>query len=121
MIHIEALNWPFRISICGNNECRLRGLVAIPSSMLLGRCFVLVSFEVNGRARSLSDAHVSCCQSASRLCLQANSVRLMWNALGTAVLAETASDTDATNQSYYGETKLHFLVCRPRKPRFVTL
>ena len=42
--------------------------------------------------------------------LQANSVRLMWNALGTAVLAETASDTDATNQSYYGETKLHFLV-----------
>jgi len=37
-------------------------------------------------------------------------VRLLWNALGTAVLAETASDTDATNQSYYGETKLHFLV-----------
>ena len=43
---------------------------------------------------------------------QANSVRLLWNALGTAVLAETASDTDATNQSYYGETKLHFLVRR---------
>ena len=37
-------------------------------------------------------------------------MRLLWNALGTAVLAETASDTDATNQSYYGETKLHFLV-----------
>ena len=44
--------------------------------------------------------------------VQANSVRLLWNALGTAVLAETASDTDATNQSYYGETKLHFLSVR---------
>lgn len=41
--------------------------------------------------------------------LQANSVRLLWNSTGSALLAETASDTDATNQSYYGETKLHFL------------
>jgi translation initiation factor 2A len=36
-------------------------------------------------------------------------VRLLWNSTGSALLAETASDTDASNQSYYGETKLHFL------------
>lgn len=40
---------------------------------------------------------------------QATSVTLMWNASGTALLATTASETDATNQSYYGEQKLHFL------------
>ena len=34
---------------------------------------------------------------------QANTARLMWNAAGTALLALTASDVDATNQSYYGE------------------
>ncbi len=34
---------------------------------------------------------------------------LLWNAAGSALLALTASDTDATNQSYYGEQKLHFL------------
>lgn len=34
---------------------------------------------------------------------------LAWNSTGTALLATTASDTDATNQSYYGEQKLHFL------------
>ena len=47
-------------------------------------------------------------------------MRLMWNALGTAVLAETASDTDATNQSYYGETKLHFLVRGRLRTRYMT-
>ena len=41
--------------------------------------------------------------------VQASSVTLMWNASGTALLAMTASETDATNQSYYGEQKLHFL------------
>ncbi len=40
---------------------------------------------------------------------QASSVTLLWNTAGTALLALTASDTDATNQSYYGEQKLHFL------------
>ena len=40
---------------------------------------------------------------------QANNVRLIWNCRGSAVLALTSSDTDATNQSYYGEQKLHFL------------
>ena len=42
-------------------------------------------------------------------CLQANSVRLYWNAPGTALLAITASDVDVTNQSYYGEQKIHYL------------
>jgi translation initiation factor 2A len=41
--------------------------------------------------------------------MQASSVRLLWNATGSALLAETSSDVDATNQSYYGEQKLHFL------------
>ena len=41
--------------------------------------------------------------------LQTNSVRLYWSALGTALLAITASDVDVTNQSYYGEQKLHYL------------
>ncbi|KAK9828927.1 hypothetical protein WJX72_002838 [[Myrmecia] bisecta] len=46
---------------------------------------------------------------ARRSFFRASSVRLLWNSLGTAVLALTASDTDATNQSYYGEQKLHYL------------
>ena len=36
-------------------------------------------------------------------------MRLFWNALGTALLAITASDVDVTNQSYYGEQKIHYL------------
>lgn len=40
---------------------------------------------------------------------QANAARLLWNCTGTALLALTASDVDATNQSYYGEQKLFFL------------
>ena len=41
--------------------------------------------------------------------LQANSVRLYWNSTGTALLAITAADVDVTNQSYYGEQKIHYL------------
>ena len=41
--------------------------------------------------------------------LQANSVQLYWNSTGTALLAITAADVDVTNQSYYGEQKIHFL------------
>lgn len=40
---------------------------------------------------------------------QATYAKLMWNAAGTGMLALTATDTDATNQSYYGEQKLSFL------------
>ena len=41
--------------------------------------------------------------------MQATSAKLLWNARGTALLAVTASETDASNKSYYGEQKLHFL------------
>lgn len=40
---------------------------------------------------------------------QASQVKLTWGAGGGSLLAETSSDSDATNKSYYGETKLHFL------------
>lgn len=40
---------------------------------------------------------------------QANAARLMWNCTGTALLVLTASDVDATNQSYYGEQKLYYM------------
>lgn len=39
---------------------------------------------------------------------RANSVRFLWNSIGTAVLIIAAADVDATNQSYYGEQKLFF-------------
>ncbi|MEW5320441.1 MAG: hypothetical protein WDW38_011515 [Sanguina aurantia] len=35
--------------------------------------------------------------------------QMHWNATGSAVLAMAYADFDATNQSYYGEQKLHFL------------
>ena len=41
--------------------------------------------------------------------LQATYAKLTWNAPGTGLLALTVTDTDATNQSYYGEQKLSFL------------
>ena len=41
--------------------------------------------------------------------MQATYAKLTWNAPGTGLLALTATDTDATNQSYYGEQKLSFL------------
>jgi translation initiation factor 2A len=33
----------------------------------------------------------------------------MWNAPSTACLFMATCETDATNQSYYGESKLHYL------------
>ncbi len=41
--------------------------------------------------------------------LQANSVKFLWNAPGTAVLGLAISDEDKSGQSYYGEQHLHFL------------
>ena len=41
--------------------------------------------------------------------MQAACAKLVWDAAGTGMLALTATDTDATNQSYYGEQKLSFL------------
>ncbi|EIE21931.1 eIF2A-domain-containing protein [Coccomyxa subellipsoidea C-169] len=46
---------------------------------------------------------------ARRSFFRANAAQLLWNAKGTALLALTSSDTDATNQSYYGEQKLNYL------------
>ncbi|KAA6416608.1 MAG: eukaryotic translation initiation factor 2A-like [Trebouxia sp. A1-2] len=46
---------------------------------------------------------------ARRSFFRANSVRLYWNSTGTALLAITAADVDVTNQSYYGEQKIHYL------------
>lgn len=39
----------------------------------------------------------------------------MWNSLGTACLVLSYADYDATNQSYYGEQKLHYLPADPAK------
>jgi len=36
-------------------------------------------------------------------------VKFRWNAAGSAVLVLATADVDATNQSYYGESSLHFL------------
>ena len=52
---------------------------------------------------------------------QATSAKLMWNAKGTAVLVLTATDVDATNQSYYGEQKLSFLAADGRNDCIVPL
>ncbi|KAK9918766.1 hypothetical protein WJX75_006714 [Coccomyxa subellipsoidea] len=46
---------------------------------------------------------------ARRSFFRANAAQLLWNFKGTALLALTSSDTDATNQSYYGEQKLNYL------------
>lgn len=39
-------------------------------------------------------------------------MQLKWAAGGGGLLAETSSDSDSSNRSYYGETKLHFLSVR---------
>ncbi|GJP60610.1 hypothetical protein CLOP_g17839 [Closterium sp. NIES-67] len=46
---------------------------------------------------------------ARRSFFKCSGVRLVWNVGTTAVLAWTHSDVDKTNQSYYGESGLHFL------------
>lgn len=46
---------------------------------------------------------------AQRTLFRAESVRMFWNGLGTAVLVIAQSDVDSSNQSYYGDTSLHLL------------
>jgi len=46
---------------------------------------------------------------ARRSFFRATFCRFRWNCDGTAVLALATADVDATNQSYYGESSLHFL------------
>lgn len=46
---------------------------------------------------------------AQRTLFRAESVRMLWNSLGTALAVVAQSDVDASNKSYYGETSLHLL------------
>jgi len=46
---------------------------------------------------------------ARRSFFRVSHVRFRWNATGTALLLLASADVDATNQSYYGESSLHFL------------
>ncbi|CAI7868979.1 unnamed protein product, partial [Closterium sp. NIES-54] len=46
---------------------------------------------------------------ARRSFFKCSAVRLVWNVGTNAVLVWTHSDVDKTNQSYYGESGLHFL------------
>lgn len=39
----------------------------------------------------------------------------MWNKCGSACLVLAFTDFDVTNQSYYGEQKLHYLPSDPAK------
>lgn len=40
---------------------------------------------------------------------------MLWNKTGTVVLVLAFTDFDVTNQSYYGEQKLHYLPSDPAK------
>jgi len=46
---------------------------------------------------------------------RASGAEIAWNSTGTVALVTASSDTDATNQSYYGESKLHFLPADPAR------
>jgi len=46
---------------------------------------------------------------ASKSFYRADSVRFLWNKLGTGVLALTQTDEDHSGKSYYGETNLYYL------------
>ncbi|XP_022093860.1 eukaryotic translation initiation factor 2A-like [Acanthaster planci] len=46
---------------------------------------------------------------ASRSFFKADSIHMLWNKKGTALLAMASTDEDKTGQSYYGEQSLHFL------------
>jgi len=46
---------------------------------------------------------------ARRSFFKCSEVKLMWNSPGTAVLVLATTDVDKSNQSYYGESNLHFL------------
>ncbi len=41
--------------------------------------------------------------------------QLMWNSTGTVLLVMSFADFDVTNQSYYGEQKLHYLPADPAR------
>eukprot|EP01025_Chloroclados_australasicus_P059651 TRINITY_DN7554_c0_g1_i1.p1 TRINITY_DN7554_c0_g1~~TRINITY_DN7554_c0_g1_i1.p1 ORF type:complete len:634 (+),score=76.72 TRINITY_DN7554_c0_g1_i1:142-2043(+) len=75
--------------------------------------------EAKGQPASVSVFHVpSIPQSglqpmpaavARRSMYRTQGMRFFWNSSGSALLVVAYQDVDATNQSYYGEQKLHFL------------
>lgn len=54
----------------------------------------------------LSLASPPTCQKST---FRAEHVQFKWNGIGTQVLALIRTDVDATNKSYYGETRLYLL------------
>eukprot|EP00879_Flechtneria_rotunda_P022706 GHRR01023981.1.p1 GENE.GHRR01023981.1~~GHRR01023981.1.p1 ORF type:complete len:618 (+),score=248.82 GHRR01023981.1:243-2096(+) len=46
---------------------------------------------------------------------RATGASIMWNASSTACLFMVTCETDATNQSYYGESRLHYLPADPAR------
>jgi uncharacterized protein with WD repeat len=53
--------------------------------------------------------------------VQAQRARLLWNSQGTHILGHTSCDFDATNQSYFGESRLYLLTADGRVDMQVTM
>ncbi|KAK9725172.1 hypothetical protein RND81_05G127400 [Saponaria officinalis] len=53
---------------------------------------------------------------ARRSFFRCSSVQFHWNSGSTGLLAVAQSDVDKTNQSYYGESKLHYLMTGKEGP-----
>jgi translation initiation factor 2A len=58
---------------------------------------------------------------ARRSFFKSNTAQLTWNKGSTGVLVLATSDVDKTNQSYYGESRLHFLTSDGRHEGAVPL
>ncbi|KAG0574792.1 hypothetical protein KC19_VG291800 [Ceratodon purpureus] len=58
---------------------------------------------------------------ARRSFFKSNTAQLLWNKGSTGCLVLAQSDVDKTNQSYYGETRLHFLTSDGRHEGAVPL
>ncbi|CAK8676030.1 eukaryotic translation initiation factor 2A-like [Clavelina lepadiformis] len=48
---------------------------------------------------------------ANKSFFKADSVKMMWNPKGNALLVKATVDVDTTGESYYGEQSLHFISC----------
>ncbi|CEM25273.1 unnamed protein product [Vitrella brassicaformis CCMP3155] len=60
----------------------------------------------SARVYSFNDLQAPVC---SKSFFQAQEVKIKWNFNGSAMLLLTQTDVDATGQSYYGSTNLHFM------------
>ena len=58
---------------------------------------------------------------ARRSFFRCSTVQLNWNRGSTGLLVVVQSDVDKTNQSYYGESKLHYLTTDGTYEGLVTL